>query len=157
MEGIIFRPKISCMKSIVTFLTKVGMVLLLGATAFVVQAQVSGTITDEEGEALIGANVLIKGSTIGTVADLDGSYTLDADDDDILVVSYTGYASQEIPVDGRSMIDIILFVDAAQLSEVVVTGYGSQTKANLTGSVGVVAARELEARPITSASQSLPP
>ncbi|MDH3651196.1 MAG: carboxypeptidase-like regulatory domain-containing protein, partial [Saprospiraceae bacterium] len=115
-------------------------------------AQVSGTITSIDGEPLIGVNILIKGTGTGTITDFDGRYSLDVGSDDILVFSYTGFAAQEIAVDGQSVIDVVLNVDVAQLSEVVVTGYTTQTKANLTGAVGLVSARELEARPITSAS-----
>ena len=124
----------------------------------VIQAQdiqVSGNVADDEGLPLIGASVLIKGTSTGTVTDLDGNYTLEAPGDATLVFSYTGYSTQEVAVAGQSTVSVILGTDVASLSEVVVTGYGSTKKENLTGSVGVVSAKRLEARPITNASQSL--
>ena len=127
-------------------------VFLLPAILF---SQVSGTVLDAENTPLIGASILVKGETTGTVTDIDGKYTINAGADDILVVSYVGYATQEIGVGGRTVIDVVLASDASQLAEVVVIGYGSQTKANLTGSVGLVTSKDLESRPITSASQSL--
>ncbi len=116
---------------------------------------VTGNVSDAEGLPLIGASVLVKGTSTGTVTDLDGNYTLEAPSDGTLVYSYTGYATTEEAVNGRSTISIVMETDVAALSEVVVTGYGSTKKENLTGSVGVVSAKTLEARPITNASQSL--
>lgn len=117
--------------------------------------QIQGNITDTEGEALIGASILVKGTATGTVTDLDGNFSIDAESDDVLVVSYTGYRSEEIEVGNRSTIDVIMEADVASLSEVVVTGYGSQKRENLTGSVGVVNAEVLDSRPITNATQAL--
>ncbi|WP_284284712.1 SusC/RagA family TonB-linked outer membrane protein [Portibacter lacus] len=116
---------------------------------------VKGIVTDDAGEALIGATVLEKGTNNGTITDIDGSYNINVEEDATLVFSYVGFRDQEIPVNGQTEINALLSLDAAQLAEVVVTGYGSQKKSNLTGSVGVVNAETLEARPITSASQAL--
>ncbi len=134
-----------------------GLLLLMLLTwgGIELSAQVRGTVTDQTGDVLIGANVLIKGTALGTVTDLDGSYTLDAAPDATLVISYTGYSTLEVPVAGRSVVDVVLGSDVSQLSEIIVTGYGSQRRANLTGAVGLVSARELEARPITNATQAL--
>lgn len=116
---------------------------------------ISGKVTAEDGEPLIGVNILIKGTATGTITDFDGNYSLTAPEDAILVFSYTGYSAQEVAVGGRTSIDLVMALDLLNLSEVVVTGYGSSKKENLTGAVGVISAKELGARPITSASQSL--
>lgn len=118
-------------------------------------AQITGNISDEEGEPLIGASIFVKGTSTGTVTDFDGNFSIDTSNGDVLIVSYTGYATQEVEVGNQASLEIVLATDAALLSEVVVTGYGSQKKENLTGSVGVVSAKALEARPITDASQAL--
>ena len=119
------------------------------------QVTISGTITDNSLEPLIGVNILIKGSNTGTISDFDGTYELTANSGDVLIYSYTGFSSQEIIVGNATTIDITLEEDAALLDEVVVVGYSTQKKANLTGAVATVGAAELEARPITNASQSL--
>ncbi|WP_235296307.1 SusC/RagA family TonB-linked outer membrane protein [Portibacter marinus] len=119
------------------------------------QTTVSGVVTDNSGEPLIGATVLEQNTNNGTVTDIDGTYSISVGNNATLVFTYVGYREQEIAVDGQSNINVSLTLDAAQLAEVVVTGYGSQKKSNLTGSVGVVDAATIEARPITSASQAL--
>ena len=119
------------------------------------QVTVNGTVSDNSAIPLIGATVLEKGTANGTISDIDGSFTLQVADDATLVFSYTGYVSLEIQVANRSDFNIVMSQDAALLEEVVVTGYGTQRKANLTGSVGVVSADVLEARPITNATQAL--
>lgn len=116
---------------------------------------VTGTVTDDAGEPLIGATILEKGTANGTVTDFDGNYSLEVGDGATLVFSYTGFREIEIEVGAQTVIDVTLSTDVAQLSEVVVTGYSSTKKANLTGAVGVIGAETLEARPITNASQAL--
>lgn len=113
--------------------------------AFAQELTVSGTITSaEDNEPLIGATVMLKGSTIGTVTDLDGKYTITAEGNATLVFSYTGFATQEIPINNRTLIDVALDTDAETLDEVVVVGYGTQKKATLTGSVASIGGAELE-------------
>ena len=116
---------------------------------------ITGTLTSDDGEPLIGATVLVKGTDKGTITDLEGKYSIEANEDDVLIYSFTGFATQEIPVGGRAIIDVVLSTDVAELSEIVVTGYSSQKKANLTGAVGVIDAEALDARPITNATQAL--
>ncbi len=132
--------------------------LLLGAFLCfgLAKAQtVSGTVSDETGP-LPGANVIVKGTTNGTQTDFDGNYTLDnVESDAILVFSYIGYRTAEVPVNGQATIDLIMEEDAAALDEVVVTGYGSQTKRDVTGSVATVDAEELTAVPATTFAQQL--
>lgn len=119
--------------------------------------KITGTIVDESGIPVIGANIVVKGTTNGTVTDADGKFVLDnIPEGAIVVVSYIGYLDQEMPVSGRSVLNINLKEDTQKLDEVVVVGYGVQKKANLTGSVSTVKyGQELENRPITDPSQAL--
>ncbi len=127
----------------------------IGFQSSLIAQTISGKIVDNSKEPLIGATVLVKGTTIGTVTDFNGSFSVDVDGGTALIVSYTGYLTQEVVIGASRTLEIVMQTDAALLSEVVVTGYGSQKKENLTGAVGVVSAKALEARPITNASQSL--
>ena len=107
--------------------------------------QVSGQVVDQNGEALIGATVKVKGSTTGVATDFEGNFQLNAPSDATLVVSYVGYKDREIAVRGRAVLgQIQLESDAQILDQVVVVGYGTQKKADLTGSVSVVNADELK-------------
>ena len=107
--------------------------------------QVSGQVVDQNGEALIGATVKVKGSTTGVATDFEGNFQLNAPSDATLVVSYVGYKDREIAVRGRALLgQIQLESDAQILDQVVVVGYGTQKKADLTGSVSVVNADELK-------------
>jgi hypothetical protein len=116
--------------------------------ASVEQAQtikVSGQVVDQDGEPLIGATVRVKGSQAGSVTDIDGNFQLDAPSNATLVVSYVGYKDSEIAVRGRAIIEKIqLESDSQVLDQVVVVGYGTQKKADLTGSVSIVNADELK-------------
>src|SRR5690606_10705791 len=95
-----------------------------------------------------GVNVQVQGTTQGTSTDLDGQYTLgDVAENAILVFSYIGYQTQEIPVEGQTTIDVTLVSDAELLEEVVVVGYGRQKKANVIGSVTAISGSEVEAIP----------
>ena len=119
------------------------------------QSTVSGTITDESGAFLPGATVVEKGTTNGTQTDFDGNFTLEVSLDAILVFSYIGYKSQEIPVDGKSRISVTLLEDAAALDEVIVLGYSSTTRGELTGSVASVDVSEATKAPIVNAAEAL--
>lgn len=120
------------------------------------QKTITGTIIDEEGIPLIGANVLVKGTTVGTIADIDGSYSIDVPVGfDMLVCSYTGYITQEIPIDGRDVIDITLAQNAQLIDEVVVVGYKTQTKPRSNVATQVISSRTIEARPNASIVQTL--
>ena len=117
--------------------------------------KITGTIVDQNGEAVIGANVIEKGTTNGTMTDIDGNFSLDVTDSSVLIFSYIGYISQEMPVKGQTVFNITLKEDTQTLDEVVVVGFGTQKKVNLTGSVGLASAKELESRPVTNATQAL--
>src|SRR5688572_4148500 len=116
---------------------------------------VTGKITAQEnGETLPGANIIIKGSTEGTITDLDGNYTISVPAESTLVVSSIGFVSQEVPVNSRTIIDIQLETDIRALDEVVVVGYGEQPKVTLTGSVASVSGKQLERSPVINLTNS---
>lgn len=117
--------------------------------------KITGKVVDENGEAVIGANVVEKGTMNGTVTDIDGNFSLQADNNAILQISYIGYHPQEINIAGRTDIDIILEEDLKTLDEVVVVGYGVQKKSDITGAVSSLSSRMLEERPQINIIQSL--
>ena len=120
--------------------------------------QITGTVIDDTGLPVIGANILVKGTTNGTVTDVDGKFTLDnVPEGALLIVSYIGFLEQDVKVShNKNVFHITLKEDTQKLDEVVVVGYGTQKKANLTGSVLTVKyGQELENRPITDPSQAL--
>ena len=105
---------------------------------------ISGTVRDEAGEGLPGVNVLVKNTTIGTVTDIDGNYSISAPDDaQTLVFSSVGYLSQEVTIGSQSTINVAMEPDIKSLEEVVVVGYGTQRKSDLTGAVSTVESEEL--------------
>lgn len=117
---------------------------------------VSGTVTDDGGEPLIGVNIQVKGSNKGTSTDFDGRFTLDdIDENAVLVVSYIGYQTQEVSVAGKTSLEIIMTSDSQLLDEVVVVGYGTQKKISTTSSVSQLKGDELTKRPVSNLQQSL--
>lgn len=117
---------------------------------------VKGKVTSPAGEPIPGTTVLIKGTMIGTVTDLDGIYTLsDVDDNSILVFSFVGMRTEEIPVNGQLTIDVKMHEDAVGLEEVVAIGYGSQKKRDLTGSVASVNAEDIKSLPVPSVGDAM--
>ncbi len=117
--------------------------------------EVTGTVVDATGEAVIGASVMVKGTSSGTITDIDGNFSVNADSKAVLVISYIGYMTQEIPVANQKHIKVTLKDDTQTLDEVVVVGFGTQKKVNLTGSVSVVDAKELASRPVKNVSEAL--
>ena len=114
-----------------------------------------GVVKDASGESVIGASVVVKGTTNGTITDFDGNFTLsNVKKGDAIIVSYVGYQSQEVKWDG-SPLNVILKEDSKTLSEVVVVGYGTQKKANLSGSVASVDSKTLQDRPIQNLTNGL--
>lgn len=133
----------------------VCLLLFLGLGNFV-HAQVSGAITDGgNGDPLIGATILVKGTSTGTVTDLEGNYSIDASEGDVLVVSFTGYTSQEVTVGTQTIVNIVLEESASTLSEIVVTGYATERKADIIGSVGVVNTEDALTTPTANIAQQL--
>ncbi len=132
-------------------------VLLLLCAAPLLHAQtVSGTVTGDDGLGLIGATVIEVGTANGTQTDLDGGYTLQLTSaTPVLRFSYVGYLSREEAVGARQTIDLVLSEDAKTLSDVVVIGYGTQTRTTVSGAVGTVGAEALEGRPVSSFQSAL--
>ncbi|MGL5636202.1 MAG: SusC/RagA family TonB-linked outer membrane protein, partial [Bacteroidales bacterium] len=117
---------------------------------------VSGVVTDEKGEPIIGATIVVKGQATGTVTDFDGNFTLEVPKNATLTISYMGYTPQDISVKDQRNLKIILKEDSKALEEVVVVGFGSQKKANMTGAVSSVKMDEITAnRPILSVGDAL--
>jgi TonB-linked SusC/RagA family outer membrane protein len=127
---------------------------LVSMSAFA-QEPIRGQITDDSGEGLPGVTVLLRGTTTGTITDIDGSFSLAAPADAVLDISSIGFVSQSISVNGRSSLNITLKIDIEELSEVVVIGYGSVRKSDITGSVSSVKAKDLQAFPLLNAAQAL--
>lgn len=119
------------------------------------QKRIEGTVSDQKGEPIIGANVVEKGTTNGTVTDLDGKYSLEISDGAILQYSYIGYIAKEEKIGSKSKLDIQLTEDMQKLEEIVVVGYGTQKKINLTGAVEVITGEKLEGRSVSTISQAL--
>lgn len=124
---------------------KVGWIILLmtlNTPLFGQDVPIRGVISDDTGTPIPGASVLVKGTTIGVAADMDGQYELTVPADAVLVFSFIGYQSQEIPVGNQSVINVTLTPELSDLEEVVVVGYGTQKRANITGAVSMVTVDE---------------
>ncbi|MEQ9287914.1 MAG: SusC/RagA family TonB-linked outer membrane protein [Cyclobacteriaceae bacterium] len=119
------------------------------------EVDISGKITDENGEGLPGATVVEKGTTNGTTTDLDGNYKLTVSEQSVLTISFVGYKTSEITVVNQSIIDVQMELDAEQLDEVVVVGYGTQKKSDLTGSVSSIDDEVFKQQPVTKVSEIL--
>ena len=138
------------------FLFTVVAFVLSGVMAFAQTKTVTGTIVDEFGEPIIGANVLVKGTTNGAVTDIDGNYSITGvSNADELVVSYIGYASQTFPVGNQSTFNITMKEDGENLEEVVVVGYGVQKKKDLTGSVSSIKSADIQNVAAANAMQAM--
>lgn len=126
------------------------------AAGNMLQSAISGTITDaSSGEALPGANVFIKGTTSGAISDPDGSYMIEAAEGDILVFSFVGYLIKEVTVGSESVIDVALEPDVLSLEEIVVVGYGTQKRIEVTGAIASVSKEDIVALPVSNAEQAL--
>ncbi|MEM9259800.1 MAG: SusC/RagA family TonB-linked outer membrane protein, partial [Bacteroidota bacterium] len=123
--------------------------------ANVAWSQVSGTVTDEDGIGLPGVNIIVVGSSSGTVTDLDGAYTINAPSDATLRFSYLGFVTQEIAIAGRSTVDVKLGADATALQEVVVLGYGTSDPKAVTGAISSIGTEEVAALTVTNLGEAL--
>ena len=122
----------------------------------ILQQQIGGKVTDEKGEPLPGVNVRVKDSSVGTITDVDGNFTIVLpEENDILVFSFIGFITEEVTVGSQSYINISLIPDITQLNEIVVIGYGTVAKSDLTGSVEQVKAEEINAYPSAGVEQAL--
>lgn len=124
--------------------------------AFAQGKQIQGVVKDATGEPMIGVNVLVKGTTNGSITDLDGKFTIpNVKSSDVLVVSYIGFISQEIPVGSQTSFNVTLKEDSETLDEVVVIGYGTVKRRDLTGSVASVTGEKLAANPVANVAEAL--
>jgi len=133
------------------------LVILFSASVFAQSIRVTGVVKDPKGETLVGVNILVKGTTIGTGSDANGKFSINIPNNNaVLVVSYIGHITKEIPVAGKTNFDITLSENESNLDEVVVTGYGQTVKrSDLVGSIGSVSARQLKERQPTSLADAL--
>lgn len=140
-------------------LTALFIMLLFGIhIMYAQQSDIKGTVTDKRlNEPIIGASVLVEGTSNGTITDMDGNFSLkNISKGNVLVVSYIGYQPQRLTIDGNQLtFRIMLTEDTQTLDEVVVVGFGTQKKVNLTGAVATVDTKTLESRPVTSVTQAL--
>ena len=137
---------------------KLALALLGLVSAWTLSAQttIKGVVTDESGEPLIGAGVVVEGTTIGTITGIDGDYTLTVPADAVnLVFSFIGLSEQTIPIAGQTVINVVLKVDSTFLDEVVVVGYQTVKRRDLLGAVASVGSDKLTEQPVTSVSQAL--
>lgn len=143
----------------VLVLITIGLSAHATASPFVAyqQSTVSGTVTASDGgSGLPGVNVLLKGTSVGTTTDSDGRFSIAVPGDNaILIFSFIGYTSQEVPVQGRTTIDVTLEADVRELSEVVVVGYGTQKRSDITGSVASVPKERLSNLPVTNVMHAI--
>ncbi|MEQ8924344.1 MAG: TonB-dependent receptor [Fulvivirga sp.] len=133
-------------------------IVLFCLSTVAVEAQemkVSGQVTETGSGGLPGVNVLVKGSTQGTVTDIDGNYTISVSSDATLVFSFIGYVTEEIQVGSQTTINVEMVPDVQQLSEVIVVGYGTQRKVDVTGSISSLGASDIESKPLPSFESAL--
>ena len=135
----------------------VFLMLLIGQTLSAQQRQVTGIVKDLTGEPIIGASVLEKGTTNGVITDLDGNFKLTVSNVEkaVLQISYVGYQTQQIPVNGKTLLNVILKENTKLLDEVVVVGYGAQKKESVVGAISQVSSKELLASPAANISQAI--
>ncbi|WP_298484632.1 TonB-dependent receptor [uncultured Maribacter sp.] len=129
--------------------------LFMGIQYSYAQQTISGVVTDENNQPVPGANIVIKGTTNGTQTDFDGNFNITAAASDVLVISYLGYATKSITIGNQTTINVQLVEDASQLEEVVVIGYGTSKKSDVTGAVAQVTAKSFENQPLTRVEDAL--
>ena len=130
-------------------------IILTALNGFSQSKTVTGTVKDDR-ETLIGVNILIKGTTIGTSTDIDGKYTIETvSANDVLIFSYTGYNEQEIIVGDQNVINVTMQESSEFLEEIVIVGYGTKKKSNVVGAVTSVNIEEATALPTTNVSEML--
>lgn len=144
-------------RTFTTLLLAVILGMFVPLSAFAQQQKVSGTVTDDKGETVIGATVKVKGgdAAAATITDMDGRYAINAPADATLQVSYIGFATQEVAVGGRSVVDIVLREDNEMLDELVVVGYGTMKKSDLTGSVASLGSKDINNSSVNNIGQAI--
>lgn len=132
------------------------LIILVGQSAFAQSKQVTGIVKDANGETVIGASVLEKGTTNGVITDIDGNFVLTVSKNDaVLQISYVGYETQEVSVNGKTSVIVILKEDSEMLEEVVVVGYGAQKKESVVGAISQISSKELLQSPSANVSQAI--
>lgn len=129
--------------------------MLTGQSLWAQSKQVTGVVKDASGETVIGASVVEKGTTNGTITDFDGNFKLTVSDKSVLQISFVGYTTQDVPVTGKTSFVITLKEDAEMLEEVVVVGYGAQKKESVVGAISQVSNKELLSSPAANVSQAI--
>jgi TonB-dependent starch-binding outer membrane protein SusC len=130
-------------------LSLVFALLLLGSAALWAQKTITGKVTDDNGEALIGASILVKGTVKGTITDIEGSFTLAIPEgSNVLQISYTGFKAQEVTLGAETTLTIIMETDAIGLDETVVVAYGTQSNRFRVQSIGTVSAENIKNVPL---------
>lgn len=141
------------------YVSRIGLLILTLLFTLHLSAQnkktITGTILDEKGESIIGASVAVKGTTNGTITDIDGKFSLDVNENDILAISYVGFLAQEIPVTGKSNLQITLKENTEMLDEIVVVGYGVMRKRDLTGAVSSIDSKSMQDKPVANIGEAL--
>jgi len=134
----------------------IAVCMLFCLQLFAQDRQVSGTVKDGTGSGLPGVTVLQKNSTLGTITDVDGNFSMSVPNNQtVLVFSYVGFSTMEVAVGEQSQLSIVLSEDVSTLSEIVVTGYGTQRKSQLTGAISSISAKQISELPITNLAQAL--
>lgn len=129
--------------------------MLLPMCMFAQQITVQGVVKDQTGETVIGASVMEKGTTNGTITGIDGDFSLNMSPNGILVVSFVGYKTQEVQVKGQKQLQVVLSEDAEMLDEVVVIGYGTMKKSDLTGAVSSIGNKDIKDSPVSNLGQAI--
>jgi len=131
-------------------------ILLLFSTVIIAQTKtITGTVVDDKGESLIGASIFVKGTSNGTITDMDGNFSIDASAQDDLVVKFTGYLERTIRVGAQTHINVAMVEDTQLLDEVVVVGYGVRKKSDVTGAIAQIGDKEMNAMPTENAMQAM--
>jgi len=132
------------------------LILIMSSSGIFAQITVTGRVIDTDQQPVIGANVVVKGTTVGTMTDIDGKYSINApSSSSIIVISFIGYVPQEFIVGNSSVLNATLEAEALALGEVVVIGYGTMQRRDLTGSVASVSGSQIAAVPVSNAAQAM--
>ncbi len=132
-----------------------NLIVVMSSTQVMQSTRITGKVTGLNGEALSGVTIAVKGTSIGTLTDNNGVYTLTVPDDAILVVSYIGDETKEVKVNGQSVVDIQLSPSTRQLDQVVVVGYGAQKQKDITSAISIVSTKDISSRPIVSPVEAI--
>ena len=142
-------------KVIGTFLSLIILLAVTSQTTFAQSVRVTGTVRDENGQTLPGVSVTVKGTQTGTNTDNSGHYTINASGSDVLVFSFVGYSKREVEVKGKTTISLTLSQDTRNLNDVIVIGYGTQKKSDVTGAVSGVRPSDYKNQPVDRLDQVL--